>query len=116
MSKDRPIPTSQGSVSHKLRTPNGIVYIHIVRDPETNLLKQVRVDNGKIHMDSSILGSFNELFCLALLKGATVQDLVSALEGHRSRDTAFDEGRKILSLPDGIAQVLKEEFGSKRLN
>ena len=59
---------------------------------------------------ATITEALGRLLSMALRSGIKVETIINQLEGIRSSEPVWWEGKQILSIPDGIAKVLKMEL------
>jgi len=104
--KPRKRPTTVTGTTRKINTGYGALYITINEDEHG--LFEVFAQIGRAGgFTQSFTESLARLISLQLRSGIDVQDIISQLEGIRSPEIAFDQGQKILSIPDAMAKALK---------
>jgi ribonucleoside-diphosphate reductase alpha chain len=105
----------QGS-TYKVTTAYGNLYVTVNEDEYGPF--EVFSQLGKA---GGFFGAQTEAICrmisLALRSGISLQNVVDQLKGIRGPDPVFHNGERILSLPDGIANVLETHMkrGQKEL-
>ncbi len=104
--KPRKRPTTVTGTTRKINTGYGALYITINEDEHG--LFEVFAQIGRAGgFTQSFTESLARLISLQLRSGIDVQDIINQLEGIRSPEIAFDQGQKILSIPDAMAKALK---------
>ena len=96
--------------THRFRTGHGNLYVTVNRDEDEQpfeLFTQVGKAGG---CDAAQLEAISRLASLALRLGAT-PDLITEQLRHITCCPAWDEGRLIRSIPDGIAHALADDRG-----
>lgn len=104
--KPRRRPTTVTGTTRKINTGYGGLYVTINEDEHG--LFEVFAQIGRAGgFTQSFTESLARLISLALRSGLEVNDIINQLEGIRSPEIAFDQGTKILSIPDAMAKALK---------
>ncbi len=104
--KPRKRPTTVTGTTRKINTGYGALYITINEDEHG--LFEVFAQIGRAGgFTQSFTESLARLISLQLRSGIDVQDIIKQLEGIRSPEIAFDQGEKILSIPDAMAKALR---------
>ncbi|MFW6176274.1 MAG: LAGLIDADG family homing endonuclease [Thermoplasmatota archaeon] len=104
--KPRKRPTTVTGTTRKINTGYGALYVTINEDEHG--LFEVFAQIGRAGgFTQSFTESLARLISLQLRSGIDVWDIINQLEGIRSPEIAFDQGEKILSIPDAMAKALK---------
>ncbi|MFP4051548.1 MAG: LAGLIDADG family homing endonuclease, partial [Thermoplasmata archaeon] len=104
--KPRKRPTTVTGTTRKINTGYGGLYVTINEDEHG--LFEVFAQIGRAGgFTQSFTESLARLISLGLRSGIEVNDIINQLEGIRSPEIAFDQGTKILSIPDAMAKALK---------
>ncbi len=97
----------------KLNTGQGSLYVTINTD-ENNAPVEVFANIGKSGGDTSALAeAIGRLISIALQKGVKVEEISQTLIGITGSRPIWNEGILVKSVPDGIGQILLNEFGNK---
>lgn len=97
----------------KLNTGQGSLYVTINTD-ETTAPIEVFANIGKSGGDTAALAeAIGRLISIALQKGVKVEELADTLIGITGSRPIWNEGILVKSVPDGIGQILLQEFGQK---
>jgi ribonucleoside-diphosphate reductase alpha chain len=98
----------------KLNTGQGSLYVTINTD-KTNAPVEVFANIGKSGGDTAALAeAIGRLISISLQKGVEVEELAETLTGITGSRPVWNEGILVKSVPDGIGQILRHEFGKKR--
>jgi ribonucleoside-diphosphate reductase alpha chain len=98
----------------KLNTGQGSLYVTINTD-KTNAPVEVFANIGKSGGDTAALAeAIGRLISISLQKGVAVEELAETLTGITGSRPVWNEGILVKSVPDGIGQILRHEFGKKR--
>ncbi len=101
--KDRP-PIVSGT-TQKIKTGYGGMYVTINEDEEG--LFEVFTQMGKSGgFTRSLTEAISRLTSLSLRSGVSEEQIIEQLDGIRSPKISWDNGEKILSIPDGIAKAM----------
>jgi len=98
-------------ITTKLNTGQGSLYVTInVND--SNQPIELFANIGKNGGDTAALAeAIGRLVSIALQNGVSIQDISKTLRGITGSRPVWNEGKLIKSVPDGIAQILLEQFG-----
>jgi len=100
----------------RLNTGQGSLYVTINTDPENNPV-EVFSNIGKSGGDTAALAeAIGRLISIALQKGVKVEEISHTLIGITGSRPVWNDGVLIKSVPDGIGQILLNEFGLKSTN
>ena len=106
-------PRVLSGFTSKLNTGQGSLYITINTD-ETSAPIEVFANIGKSGGDTAALAeAIGRLISIALQKGVKVEELADTLIGITGSKPIWNEGILVKSVPDGIGQILLQEFGEK---
>jgi len=98
----------------KLNTGQGSLYVTINTD-KSNAPVEVFANIGKSGGDTAALAeAIGRLISISLQKGVSVEELAETLTGITGSRPVWNEGILVKSVPDGIGQILRHEFGKKR--
>jgi ribonucleoside-diphosphate reductase alpha chain len=98
----------------KLNTGLGSLYITINTNPQRDPI-EVFANIGKSGGDTAALAeAIGRLISIALQKGVDVEELSKTLMGITGSRPVWNEGILVKSVPDGIGQILLNEFGKKK--
>ncbi len=101
--KDRP-PIVSGT-TQKIKTGYGGMYVTINEDEEG--LFEVFTQMGKSGgFTRSLTEAISRLTSLSLRSGVSEEQIIEQLDGIRSPKISWDNGEKILSIPDGISKAM----------
>jgi len=99
--------------TYKLNTGQGSLYVTINTD-ESTVPIEVFANIGKSGGDTAALAeAIGRLISIALQKGVGVEEVSQTLIGITGSRSVWNEGNLIKSVPDGIGQILLNEFGKK---
>ncbi len=102
--RDRP-PIVSGT-TQKIKTGYGGMYVTINEDDEG--LFEVFTQMGKSGgFTRSLTEAISRLTSLSLRSGVSEKEVIRQLDGIRSPKISWDNGEKVLSIPDGIAKAMK---------
>ncbi len=97
----------------KLNTGQGSLYVTINTDDDYSPL-EVFANIGKSGGDTAALSeAIGRLISIALQNNVKVDDVSNTLMGITGSRPVWNEGSLIKSVPDGIGQILRKEFGQK---
>ncbi|MEF8835540.1 MAG: vitamin B12-dependent ribonucleotide reductase [Candidatus Thermoplasmatota archaeon] len=112
--RPRERPTTVEGTTQKLDTGYGGLYVTINED-EYGLFEVFSQIGRAGGFTQSFTESLARLISLCLRSGIPPEEIIEQLEGIRSPEVAFEEGEKILSIPDAMAKALKwHKEGKKR--
>ena len=96
----------------RFETGRGKVYITLNRGGKNNDLKEVFITHGRAGgNDAAMAEALSRLISVSLQDGTTPTRIIKQLQG--ITDTpVWSNGRKILSLPDAVAQAIGDETGN----
>jgi ribonucleoside-diphosphate reductase alpha chain len=122
----KPKPEEAAAAGHKVRprvlrgattrlnTGQGSLYVTINTD-KSNAPVEVFANIGKSGGDTAALAeAIGRLISISLQKGVSVEELAETLTGITGSRPVWNEGILVKSVPDGIGQILRHEFGKKR--
>ena len=96
----------------RFETGRGKVYITLNRGGKDNDLKEVFITHGRAGgNDAAMAEALSRLISVALQDGTSPKRIVKQLQGITDVPV-WSKGRKILSLPDAVAQAIGEETGN----
>lgn len=103
------------SVSERVKTGCGYLYVTIGFDGEDSIPIEVRAALGKAGGCSNCyLEALNRAISLGLRHGIPVKEFVKELRGHQCPNpNLWPEDDRILSCPDGIARVLDSHINGR---
>lgn len=105
--KERPMMVT--GTTQKIKTGYGNMYVTINEDDSG--IFEVFVTMGKSGgYTSSFTEALGRLISVALRSGVDPNEIVEHLRGIRSPQVIFDNGDKILSIPDGIAKAIERHL------
>lgn len=97
----------------KLFTGQGSLYVTINTD-QTNSPFELFANIGKSGGDTAALAeAIGKLISIGLQKGIPVEEISNTLMGITGSRPVWNEGILVKSVPDGIGQILIQEFGNK---
>jgi ribonucleoside-diphosphate reductase alpha chain len=103
--------------TEKFETSYGSVFVttNVISEGELEGTPyEVFIQHGK---SGAVINSYTEalgrLISISLQHGVPVEEIVDQLRGIKA-DISFDNGRKILSVPDGVAQIMEEYFINRK--
>jgi ribonucleoside-diphosphate reductase alpha chain len=100
--------------TYKLNTGQGSLYITINTD-DSDAPVEVFANIGKSGGDTAALAeAIGRLISISLQKGVKVEELSKTLIGITGSRPVWNEGQLVKSVPDGIGQLLLNEFGKNR--
>ena len=100
--------------TYKLNTGQGSLYVTINTD-EKKAPIEVFANIGKSGGDTAALAeAIGRLISISFQKGVKVEELSQTLIGITGSRPVWNEGNLIKSVPDGIGQILLNEFGQKK--
>ena len=103
-------PQTLGSITDRIRTGHGNLYVTITFDEE-NRPFEVFTNLGKAgSSDAAYLEAISRLASLALRSGVDVAQVIDQLRGITDAPT-WDEGQQVLSAPDAVALALIRHAG-----
>ncbi|MBS3781088.1 MAG: ribonucleoside reductase class II [Candidatus Thermoplasmatota archaeon] len=112
--RPRERPTTVEGTTQKIQTGYGGLYVTINED-EYGLFEVFSQIGRAGGFTQSFTESLARLISLCLRSGIPPEEIIDQLEGIRSPEIAFEEGEKILSIPDAMAKALKwHREGKKR--
>ncbi len=112
--RPRERPTTVEGTTQKIETGYGGLYVTINED-EYGLFEVFSQIGRAGGFTQSFTESLARLISLCLRSGIPPGEIIDQLEGIRSPEIAFEEGEKILSIPDAMAKALKwHKEGKKR--
>ncbi len=112
--RPRERPTTVKGTTQKIDTGYGGLYVTINED-EYGLFEVFSQIGRAGGFTQSFTESLARLISLCLRSGIPPEEIVDQLEGIRSPEVAFEEGEKILSIPDAMAKAIKwHKQGKKR--
>lgn len=112
--RPRERPTTVKGTTQKINTGYGGLYVTINED-EYGLFEVFSQIGRAGGFTQSFTESLARLISLCLRSGIPPEEIIDQLEGIRSPEVAFEEGEKILSIPDAMAKALKwHKKGKKR--
>ncbi len=112
--RPRERPTTVEGTTQKIETGYGGLYVTINED-EYGLFEVFSQIGRAGGFTQSFTESLARLISLCLRSGIPPEEIIDQLEGIRSPEIAFEEGEKILSIPDAMAKALKwHKEGKKR--
>ena len=98
----------------KLNTGQGSLYVTINTDEKHEPI-EVFANIGKSGGDTAALAeAIGRLISISLQKGVKVEELSQTLIGITGSRPVWNEGNLVKSVPDGIGQILLNEFGQKK--
>jgi len=106
--KNKKIATCKGN-THKIKVPKGTLFVTINKNKDKYSQIFINVSQTGSYL-VPICEALGRIISLSLRKGATLKDVIKQLEGIKDTEPIWYEGNQILSIPDGIAHVLKEEL------
>ena len=112
--RPRERPTTVEGTTQKIDTGYGGLYVTINEDEHGlfEVFSQIGRAGG---FTQSFTESLARLISLCLRSGIPPEEIIDQLEGIRSPEIAFEDGEKILSIPDAMAKALKwHKEGKKR--
>lgn len=99
--------------TYKLNTGQGSLYVTVNTD-ETREPIEVFANIGKSGGDTAALAeAIGRLISISLQKGVMVEELSQTLIGITGSRPIWNEGNLVKSVPDGIGQILLNEFAHK---
>lgn len=104
--RPRKRPTTVEGTTQKIETGYGSLYVTINED-EYGLFEVFSQIGRAGGFTQSFTESLARLISLSLRSGIPPEEIIDQLEGIRSPEIAFEEGEKILSIPDAMAKALK---------
>ncbi len=112
--RPRERPTTVEGTTQKIETGYGSLYVTINQD-EYGLFEVFSQIGRAGGFTQSFTESLARLISLCLRSGIPPEEIIDQLEGIRSPEIAFEEGEKILSIPDAMAKAIKwHKEGKKR--
>ena len=112
--RPRERPTTVKGTTQKIDTGYGGLYVTINED-EYGLFEVFSQIGRAGGFTQSFTESLARLISLCLRSGIPPEEIVEQLEGIRSPEVAFEEGEKILSIPDAMAKAIRwHREGKKR--
>ncbi|MGB9755620.1 MAG: vitamin B12-dependent ribonucleotide reductase [Desulfurella sp.] len=117
-SKSQPQSIKRGNVlkgiTEKLKTSRGSLYVTVntLNDKPVEVFANIGKSGGDISALSEAIG---RLISIALQNGVDVEKIVGTLINITGAQPIWNEGRLIKSVPDAIAQVLKDHFLGKKI-
>ncbi|MEF8873257.1 MAG: vitamin B12-dependent ribonucleotide reductase [Candidatus Thermoplasmatota archaeon] len=104
--RPRKRPTTIEGTTRKIKTGYGGLYVTINEDEHGmfEVFSQIGRAGG---FTQSFTESLARLISLCLRSGIPIDEIIEQLEGIRSPEIAFEQGEKILSIPDAMAKALK---------
>ncbi len=107
-------PRQLRGFTSKLNTGQGSLYVTINTD-ENNSPVEVFANIGKSGGDTAALSeAIGRLISIALQKGVKVEEISQTLMGITGSKPVWNEGNLVKSVPDGIGQILLQEFGTQK--
>ncbi len=112
--RPRERPSAVEGTTQKLNTGYGGLYVTINEDEHGlfEVFSQIGRAGG---FTQSFTESLARLISLCLRSGIPPEEIIEQLEGIRSPEVAFEQGEKILSIPDAMAKALKWHREGKKL-
>lgn len=104
-------PEQVTGVTEKIETPKGTMYVTVNSDQNGNpfeVFAQIGKAGGD---DQAMTEAMARLVSACLRSGVDPEELIDQMEGIRGPEPAWDNGDKILSVPDGIATVMERHIG-----
>lgn len=96
------------SVTIKVKTPDGKMFVTIAEDVETGKASHIQINIGKAGSGLQAWASTTaELCSLALSLGAKVEQLIEINRVTSDRLSTDDDGHEVRSGPDGLAHALR---------
>lgn len=101
---------SLSGTTQRVETPAGKMYV-VVNENANNELLEVFTTIGKSgSYTESLVEAISRLISLNLRSGVSERDVISELENIRGPEVQWDNGDKVLSIPDGIATGMKRHI------
>ncbi|MFW5906783.1 MAG: LAGLIDADG family homing endonuclease [Candidatus Natronoplasma sp.] len=112
--RPRERPASIEGTTRKINTGYGGLYVTINEDEHGmfEVFSQIGRAGG---FTQSFTESLARLISLCLRSGIPVEEIIDQMEGIRSPEIAFEQGEKILSIPDAMAKALKWHKGGRKI-
>ncbi|MFO7793260.1 MAG: ribonucleotide reductase N-terminal alpha domain-containing protein [Candidatus Saliniplasma sp.] len=104
--RPRKRPTSITGTTRKINTGYGGLYVTINED-EHGLFEVFARIGRSGGFTQSFTESLARLVSLCLRSDIPVEEIIEQLEGIRGPQVTFEQGEKILSIPDGLAKALR---------
>ena len=102
-------PETVPATVHKLEFNGEKLYITVGRQPTTGEIIEVFVMHGKAGSDEqSKMEAIGRLISVSLKHGTPVPAVIKQLKGIGGETMCFYRGRRFMSLPDAIGQILTE--------
>lgn len=95
--------------THKIKVPKGTLFVTINKNKDKYSQIFINVSQTGSYL-VPICEALGRIISLSLRKGATLRDIIKQLEGIKDAEPIWYDGHQILSIPDGVARVLKEEL------
>ncbi len=101
-------------ITEKLKTSRGSLYVtvNMLNNKPIEVFANIGKSGGDISALSEAIG---RLISIALQNGVDVEKIVNTLINITGAQPIWNEGRLIKSVPDAIAQVLKDHFLDKKI-
>ncbi len=101
-------------ITEKLKTSRGSLYVtvNMLNSKPIEVFANIGKSGGDISALSEAIG---RLISIALQNGVDVEKIVNTLINITGAQPIWNEGRLIKSVPDAIAQVLKDHFLDKKI-
>ena len=106
-------PKELTGITEKVKTSKGNLYVtvNIANDKPIELFANIGKSGGDLSALSEAIG---RLISIALQNGVPVDNIVNTLDNITGSQPIWSNGKLIKSVPDAIAQVLKEHFLKNR--
>ncbi|MBS3816118.1 MAG: ribonucleoside reductase class II [Candidatus Thermoplasmatota archaeon] len=104
--RPRERPSAIEGTTQKINTGYGGLYVTINED-EYGLFEVFSQIGRAGGFTQSFTESLARMISLCLRSGIPLEEIIEQLEGIRSPEIAYEEGEKILSIPDAMAKALK---------
>jgi len=106
-------PKELTGITEKVKTSKGNLYVtvNIANDKPIELFANIGKSGGDLSALSEAIG---RLISIALQNSVPVNNIVNTLDNITGSQPIWSNGKLIKSVPDAIAQVLKEHFSKNR--
>ena len=96
----------------KMKLPQGSLYVTANRNGG-EMIRETFVTLGKSGGDEKAdAEAIGRLISLYLQHGGSVEEVIHTLKGIKGRDTSWDNGKQLLSVPDAVSKALEEISGA----